>query len=260
MKRTDFEQEMRSRDYFHSLRFLPGAWIILRVDGHGFSRLTETRYEKPFGFGFHGFMVQTTQGLLEQLGGLYAYTESDEISLLLPRDWELFDRELEKTVSLSAGLASATFSLASGVAHFDSRAWLGAYDVDVIDYFRWRQADATRCALNGWCYWTLRKAGKSVADATATLKQQTAAFKNELLFQHGVNFNDVPVWQRRGVGLCWESYEKEGYNPKLNQRVTARRRRIKVDRELPMKEEYGRFIQRILAGDSDDGIAEQPRA
>lgn len=258
MRRPDFEQEMRSREYFHSLRLLAGAWAVLRVDGHGFSRLTETRYEKPFDLNFHGFMVQTAQVLLERLGGLYAYTESDEISLLLPRNWDLFDREVEKSVSLSAGLASATFSLASGVAaHFDSRAWLGTSDADVIDYFRWRQADATRCALNGWCYWTLRKAGKSVAEATATLKQQTAGFKNELLFQQGINFNDVPAWQRRGVGLYWESYDKEGYNPKLNQMVTARRRRIKVDRELPMKEEYGRLIERILAGDSNVGPAQQ---
>ena len=35
----------------------------------------------------------------------------------------------------------------------------------VVDYFRWRQSDATRCALNGWCYWTLRKAGRGVAEA-----------------------------------------------------------------------------------------------
>ncbi|OAI54373.1 tRNA 5'-guanylyltransferase [Planctomycetaceae bacterium SCGC AG-212-F19] len=261
MKRTDFEQDMRSREYFHALRFLPGAWIILRVDGHGFSRLTESRYEKPFDLTFHGCMVQTAQALLEQMGGLYAYTESDEISLLLPRDWALFDRELEKAISLSAGLASSTFSLASGVAaHFDSRAWLGTTDADVVDYFRWRQTDATRCALNGWCYWTLRQAGKSVAEATAALKQQTAAFKNELLFQRGINFNDVPTWQRRGVGLYWEGYDKEGYNPKLNQKVTARRRRIKVDRELPIKEAYGRLIQRIMTGDSDVGIAERPSA
>jgi len=27
------------------------------------------------------------------------------------------------------------------------------------------------------------------------------AGKNELLFQHGVNFNDLPLWQKRGIGL-----------------------------------------------------------
>jgi len=243
---------MRAREYFHSLRFLPGAWVILRVDGHGFSRLTEDRYEKPFDPTFHGCMVQTAQALLEQLGGRYAYTESDEISLLLPRDWDLFDRELEKAISLSAGVASATFSRAGGVtAHFDSRAWLGAADADVVDYFRWRQADAGRCTLNGWCYWTLRKQGQSVAAATAALKQRTAAFKHELLFQHGVNFNDVPAWQRRGVGLYWESYVKEGYNPKRNETVLARRQRIKVNEELPLGDDYSGLVRQIMAGDSN---------
>ena len=68
------------------------------------------------------------------------------------------------------------------------------------------------------------------------------------------------AWQRRGGGLYWESYEKEGYNPRLNQKVTARRQRIKVDRELPIKEEYGRLVERIMTGASDVGTAEQPRA
>ncbi|MFB2877735.1 hypothetical protein [Floridanema aerugineum] len=40
----------------------------------------------------------------------------------------------------------------------------------VTDYFSWRQADATRCALNGWCYWTMRKLGLSASQATAKLK------------------------------------------------------------------------------------------
>ncbi|MFY0581846.1 hypothetical protein ACN28S_53015 [Cystobacter fuscus] len=50
-------------------------------------------------------------------------------------------------------------------AVFDSRVWLGVNEDAVLDYFRWRQADATRCALNGWCYWTLRKEGQSAAQA-----------------------------------------------------------------------------------------------
>jgi tRNA(His) 5'-end guanylyltransferase len=103
-----------------------------------------------------------------------------------------------------------------------------------MDYFRWRQADAARCALNGWTYWTLRKAGQSVAQATASLKGKTVAEKNELLFQTGINFNDLPLWQRRGTGLYWERFEREGYNPKLDQKVVTTRRRIKADRELPL--------------------------
>ena len=163
-----------------------GRGSILRLDGRGFSRFTETRFEKPFDARFHDGMVQTAQAVLEDLQGLYAYTESDEISVLFPRDWDLFDRELEKAVSLSAGLASAAFSLACGTrVHFDSRAVLAAEDEQVVDYFRWRQADAARCALNGWTYWTLRKAGQGVAEATAALEGKSVADKNELLFQAG---------------------------------------------------------------------------
>ena len=56
----------------------------------------------------------------------------------------------------------------------------------------------------------------------------------------------VPLWQRRGTGLYWESYEREGYNPKLDRKVVATRRRIKVDRELPIGEEYARLIAHLV--------------
>jgi tRNA(His) guanylyltransferase len=247
MNPDDFEQRMRALEYFHALRVLPGTWPVLRLDGRSFSRLTEARFEKPFDLRFHELMCQTTEALVTELGATYGYTESDEISLLLPNDSDVFDRSVEKLVSLSASIAGGTFSLALGAAvQFDCRIWMGAQRELVVDYFRWRQADAARCALNGWAYWTLRKKGKSVEEATADLNSQSVAYKNELLFQNGINFNDVPTWQKRGTGLYWETYQKEGFNPKLGQTVTTTRRRIKVDRELPMAEEYGRFMTGFL--------------
>ena len=105
MKPDEFENRMRALEVLHSLRFVPGVWVVLRLDGRGFSRLTADRFEKPFDVRFHEFMVQTALALLAELQGAYAYTESDEISLLLPRTWDLYDRELEKSLSLSAGLA-----------------------------------------------------------------------------------------------------------------------------------------------------------
>jgi hypothetical protein len=148
MRRDEFEDRMRALEVFHSLRLPPGAWVILRLDGRSFSRFTETHFDKPFDSRFHDLMVRTAQAVQEDLHGLYAYTESDEISVLLPRTWNLFDRE--KSVFLSAGLASAVFSLACGTpVQFDNRAVLATEDEQVVDYFRWRQADAARCALNG---------------------------------------------------------------------------------------------------------------
>ena len=86
----------------------------------------------------------------------------------------------------------------------------------------------------------------SVRDATAALEGKSVAEKNELLFSKGVNFNDLPAWQKRGVGLYWESYEKEATNPKTGKRVTAQRRRIKIDLELPMKDDYSSFIAGLV--------------
>lgn len=251
MDSDSFDAKMREGEYFHNLRILPGAWVVIRVDGRGFSKFTESRFEKPFDFKFHEMMAKTTEVLLQEVQGIYAYTESDEISILCAPNWDFFDRSLEKIVSTSAGIASSTFTHAcQSIVTFDSRVWLGVNKSQVIDYFRWRQADAGRCALNGCCYWSLRKAGKSVGQAASILESKSVAFKNDLLFEYGINFNDLPTWQRRGIGLYWGEYEKEGYNPISQQTVVVKRRRIEIDRELPMKEAYTELISSILASNS----------
>ncbi len=247
MDPNEFEQRMRALEYFHSLRILPGAWTVIRVDGRSFSRFTETGFEKPFDNSFHGYMVKTACALLEELHGMYAYTESDEISVLFPPQWNMFDREVEKLVSISAGISSAAFTHQADVpVTFDSRIWVGVDQELVTDYFRWRQADAARCALNGWVYWTLRNDGKGVAEATAAMHRMTPAQKNETLFQHGVNFNDLTLWQRRGTAAYFEIVKKVGHDPHHRVETTYQRRWLKVDEELPIKEQYTVFLQSLL--------------
>jgi tRNA(His) 5'-end guanylyltransferase len=53
-------------------------------------------------------------------------------------------------------------------------------------------------------------------------------------------------WQKRGIGLYWEKEEKTGYNPKDDIEVKVERNIIKVDYELPMRDEYSNFIREIL--------------
>jgi hypothetical protein len=62
-----------------------------------------------------------------------------------------------------------------------------------------------------------------------------------------VNFNDVPTWQRRGVGLWWETFERLGHDPVRGVDVTATRRRIHVEKDLPMKDDYRTLVQRLTA-------------
>src|SRR5207248_7968299 len=107
--------------------------------------------------------------------------------------------------------------------HCAARLWVSVGVADVVDYFSWRQADAARRALNGWGDWTLRKQGQSRQQATTALERASTADKNELLFRHGVNFNDLPTWQRSGIGLWWETYQRPGYDPIRQIEVTAER-------------------------------------
>ncbi len=238
---------MRQGEMYHALRLPPNAWTVVRIDGRSFSRYTESRFEKPFDARFRDLMLVAVRALMTETNALYGYTESDEISLLLPRGWSMFDREVEKTVSVLAGLASAAFSVAAGeAAHFDARVWVGATDADVVDYFRWRQADATRCCLNGWVYWTLRNEGASVGEATQAMERRSVAWKNEALFERGINFNELPLWQRRGLGLYWKAFESAGHNPATGEETIAMRRRLAEDEDLPMREAYGEYLQRLI--------------
>jgi len=193
-------------------------------------------------------MVSTTEHLMDcGFRVIYGYTQSDEISLLFHPDEQSFDRKVRKYNSILAGEASATFSLLLGdVACFDCRiSQLPNTDL-VCDYFRWRNEDAARNALNAHCYWALRKDGSNERQATERLLGLSSADKNELLFGYGVNFNDLPNWQKRGIGLYWEEYEKTGTNPLTGERTVAVRRRIKRDIDLPMKDQYGQFVLKLI--------------
>jgi tRNA(His) 5'-end guanylyltransferase len=55
----------------------------------------------------------------------------------------------------------------------------------------------------------LRKKGHSPKSAAQQLLGMSVAEKNEFLFQRGINFNDLPTWQKRGTGVYWETFETE---------------------------------------------------
>jgi tRNA(His) 5'-end guanylyltransferase len=247
MKRKEWELRLRERELFRGLRLVPGAWTVLRLDGRGFTRFTAERFEKPFDERLRDLMIVAARELLADFQGLYAVTHSDEISVVFAPHWELFDRRVEKLVSVSAAVVSAAFSLACGEAvHFDSRVWQGVSLDDATAYFRWRQGDAARCGLHSWCYWTLRRDGLDAEQAARALVGKGKDFQNEFLFHHGINFNDLPAWQRRGVGLCWESYAKAGVDPRSATPTTTERRRIRVELELPLGEPYAQFVHQLL--------------
>ena len=250
MKFDELDQKMRVFETAHDLCVLPEMYMVARIDGRSFTRLTKEvhKFDAPFDTRFRDMMLETVQHLMNcGFYVIFGYTESDEISLLFHPDENAFNRKTRKYNSILAGEASAKFSLLLGdIACFDCRICeLPTIDL-VIDYFRWRNEDAHRNALNGYCYWKLREEGKNGRKATQILDGMTTAEKNELLFERGINFNDVPNWQKRGIGLYWENYEKEGINPQTQEVSLTTRRRIKIVQDLPMKQAFDTFVLDLL--------------
>jgi len=207
MKFDELDEKMRVFETAHDHCVLPGIFMVARIDGRGFTRLTKEvhQFESPFDIRFRDMMLDTTEHLMDcGFRVVYGYTQSDEISLLFHRDENTFGRKTRKYNSVLAGEASAKFSLSLGaIACFDCRICELPTEQLVVDYFRWRNEDAHRNALNAHCYWMLRRQGMNVNQATEKLLRMPVADKNELLFQNGINFNDLPTWQKRGVGLVW---------------------------------------------------------
>ena len=217
MKFDELDEKMRRYETAFDLCALPGMFLVARIDGRSFTRLTKEvhKFETPFDVRVRDMMVATTEHLMNcGFRCVYGYTQSDEISLLFHPEIDTFDRKLRKYDSILAGEASAKFSLLLGShAAFDCRISQLPNENLVRDYFRWRNEDAHRNALNGYCYWQLRNDGASATQATKRMNKMSVAEKNELLFQCGINFNDAPNWQKRGTGLYWESFSKAGFNP-----------------------------------------------
>lgn len=235
---------------------------IIRIDGKAFHSFTKG-FQKPFDEVLIQSMWDTTKYLCENIQGCkVGYTQSDEISLLLT-DYETittsawFDKNIQKMVSISASMATLAFNLAfsniitDGVenkdwtfdpemlemykkyskkqftALFDSRVFTIPKE-EVNNYFIWRQQDATRNAI------------QMVGQANFSHKQLQNKNCNqiqEMLFQEkGINFNDLPIYQKRGACITKESYSKEG----------AERTRWVIDKNIPIFTQDRDYIEKYV--------------
>ena len=139
------------------------------------------------------------------------------------------------------------FSMYTGrAAIFDNRLVPLPTVNDVVDYFRWRQEDAHRNSLNSYCYWTLRKEGVSAGDVQKMMSGISNNEKNEILFARGINYDDLPLWQKRGVGMYFRDEQKQGYNPVTRKTTSYTRRSLHLEKELPIGSEYSALIEAIV--------------
>lgn len=245
------DRQMRSFEQSLDRCMLQGIYIVARLDGHGFTRLTKREWDldKPFDIRFRDYMIATLRRLMDcGFRIIYGYSQSDEISLLFHLEESTFGRKERKLLSILASEASVAFSMASGKhAVFDCRLVPLPDEQHVIDYFRWRQEDAHRNSLNAYCYWLLRADGLSAREAQQRISGFSNAQKNELLIAHDIHFNNLPSWQKHGVSMYYTDVEKEGFNPVTRQSVSCLRRTLLLVDELPVGSFYSAFLSQILS-------------
>ncbi len=250
MKFEELDAQMRVFETAQDSFAAAAHWVVARVDGRNFTRLTKETcdFEAPFDPRFHSLMVETTKHLMAcGFRTVYAYTQSDEISILLHPEDRAFERKTRKLISILAAEAVASFSSQLGhPAAFDCRLSQFTETSDVVNYFRWRQEDARRNALNAHCYWALRKSGVLPSQAADETRGFSLNKKVELLKRFEIDFERIPAWQRLGAGAVWKTYEVSGKNPMTGEMVPTERRQIQVLLELEQGTKYGAFVSSLL--------------
>ena len=171
--------------------------VIMRLDGRAFHTLTKNA-EKPFDESFADLMIGTARELCSRIQGIKcAYIQSDEISFLLT-DFDTltteayFDYNIQKMVSVTAGLASVLFATYYSpritVATFDCRVF-NVPKEEVCNYFIWRQKDWKRNSILmlGQHHYSYKQ-----------LLNRNCAEIHEMLHNKGVNWADLPRKWKNG--------------------------------------------------------------
>ena len=227
---------MRECEIFSSLKVPCGSKIVIRIDGRTFSKLSrDLKFKKPYDDQFKDIMVKTCEDFFKEFSPALIYTFSDEINILLS---EIpFGGRIEKLDSVFASFITGSFTknLLKPVRKpisFDCRV-IPLSKKGTLDYFKERQDEAWRNCINGYAYWTLRKEYTKKETMEILIDKKSSGL-HDILFERGINLAELPAWQRRGIGIYKKEKIIEGYNPVKDEKVTSVRKKIFVDKDLPI--------------------------
>lgn len=242
-KRVALSERMKKYEATYDFTLPLDAPIVLRLDGHGFSRFT-AHFCKPFDQRIHDAMIAICGDLLHFFPrATVAYTQSDEITLVFPSGVQSFNERVQKLSSLSASYCSVMFNRHLGeylekqplpevkqtaydnlgTAHFDARFFAVPSVEEALGCLLWRcRNDAVRNAVSAFArtmYSTKEMHGKQTADLIKMMKEGK-----------GVVFEEaVPKWAIEGCLMKREQYEHEGLNPRTGEMEKTFRTRTRVE-------------------------------
>lgn len=172
--------------------------VIIRIDGKAFHTYTRG-CKRPFDEALSGVMNKTAEELCKEIqGSQVAYVQSDEISILLHNYKKFttsawFDNQVQKIVSVAAGIASAKFTAESHnvfgetrLAVFDARVFV-VPEAEVCNYFIWRQQDNVRNSV--------QMAARSVFSHKECDDKSVGQLK-EMLISRGKSW-ELETWRNR---------------------------------------------------------------
>lgn len=165
-------------NYYRSLtdyRIMPNCYTLVMLDGRSFSKLIKNIYNRPFDDDFIRIMNMTAEYLCKNIqGALFAYVQSDEISILLSNESDtFFGGRLNKMLPVIASMASGKFNQLKTIdalknmisdsdiesitedgiikaindaklVEFDCKVWNVSTFNDVFSWFLYRQNDCIR--------------------------------------------------------------------------------------------------------------------
>jgi tRNA(His) guanylyltransferase len=234
-------------------------WVSLRLDGNGFSRhvkflrregiLEPTRFSEKLAKTMSGCCLS----LMEEFNGIYGYTQSDEMTILIPpanvtngvqQDHPRNGR-VTKITTLAAGMASSIFALSlaeccdagqrsklrSNPPRFDCRMGVFSSDIEALSMLLWRAHD---CSVNG-----VSDAVYQVAGSGKEIQSKSTKEKIEWLWKQGLL--PLPPHQAHGSIFYKTKVLVAGENPKTGEtNPCLRRKTLKVDPHVSLLELFVR--------------------
>lgn len=277
MDRSDLAERMKGyekRNRYYLQRRMP---VILRLDmraGHSFTK----GFKRPFDEVFIKSMQETAKYLCENIQNCkLSYQQSDEITLLLV-DYDklntdcFFDYRVDKLCSIAASMATMAFNkffekyvdeyrfskwdgiskyedgtlgyiqtLLNAIekaAMFDARCF-NIPKEEVTNNFYWRQLDASRNSI--------QMVGQANFSHKELQNKSCNDIQDMLMTQKGINWNDLPTYQKRGSCCVKKEIENKstGYNGEV--RAIEYRTEWVLDTEIPIFKGEGReYIDRLV--------------
>lgn len=176
--------------------------IICRIDGRSFHTFTKG-LKRPYDERLSNLMIETSIFLCKETNANCVYTQSDEISLVWYTEnidsETLFNGKVFKLTSILSSLSTGFFNknLSNFLPEksdlmpvFDCRVFNLPNFSEVVNYFLWREQDATKNSIS------------MAAQAFYSHKElmgKNGSQKQEMLFQKGINWNDYPSFFKRGT-------------------------------------------------------------